>query len=83
MFLKKVKGIFGNYLQEHIFVFQNKKKKKNLKTGLTIGNYFLFSAFRNRKHGVFIDNIFQLFLVIFTCFFRVVLKNNYTNIYIG
>ena len=29
---------------------------------------------------IFSDNIFQLVLVVFTCFIRIILKNNYINI---
>ena len=37
---------------------------------------FLFLKVENK---VLLDNIFKLFSIIFTCFLRVVLKNNYAN----
>ena len=42
-----------------------------------VDNHKLFFVIR-KQHGVFKEYI----LVIFDCFFRAILKNNYTNIYI-
>ena len=49
---------------------QNKKIRKNV---------FCF-IFLKIKNVMFSNNIFLLFFIVFTYFFIVVLKNNYTNI---
>ena len=40
----------------------------------------MFFILKNRKYGVFIKHLLVIFNY-FNLFFRVVLKNNYTNIY--
>ena len=43
----------------------------------TFDNQKLFSVFKN-KNKIFSD---KKFLVVFNCFLKVILKNNYTSIY--
>ena len=58
-----------------IMVFCSSKKKKNGKYICQRENCFLFFVLIKGKHDIFI----KPFSIVFTCFLKVVLKNNYTN----
>ena len=67
------KNILIKY-QIHSFIFSRKKKQDNMFD--TKKQKTIFFVLKIRKHDVFKE----FFLVIFTYFVRLVLKNNYTNI---
>ena len=69
-----IRYLYGNYFLKQFF---SSKQKYKTKICFATKKLFLFYVFNNKKYSVFR----KYFLVVFTCFLKTVLRNNYTTVY--